>query len=119
MQYVYVTPASISDIKFVCPRSKKQCREESDQGVQLVQPHKEVVPPSAAAVASLFEEINMAEKSLPYSRSLSHMLRNLFLNELFLHYHALPMMELYNPATLHMDYLSLLKACESVLRPSQ
>ena len=24
------------------------------------------------------------------------------------------MMELYNPATLHMDYLSLLKTCESV-----
>ena len=29
--------------------------------MQLVQPHKEVVPASAAAVASFLEKINMAE----------------------------------------------------------
>ena len=63
------------------------CRKEGDPSMQLIQPHKEVVPPSAAAVANFFEEINMAGKNHHF-KDYSAMLRKLFLNKLVLHYHC-------------------------------
>ena len=51
----------ISDIQFVSLGSKKRCGEEGDPDVQLTEPHKDVTPPSAAAVTRFLEEINTAK----------------------------------------------------------
>lgn len=80
--------------------------------------HKEIIPPSPAAVDAFFQEVSMAEKKTailkiipPYAQELIPKLCSSTL--------PLPMMELYNPQALHMGYLTLLEACESAFHAIQ
>ena len=80
--------------------------------MQIAEPHNAIVPPSAAAVRSLFQEINSAQKK-PAILKITQPYAQEFVPKQVSCALPLPMMELYNPETLHMDYLSLLRACEA------
>ena len=71
-----------------------------------------ILPPSPEALVTFLEELNKA-KQKPAIFKISQPYAQEFIPKCVGSTLPLPMMELYNPEALHMDYLSLLTACES------
>jgi len=98
----------------VCPRNKKKCVRENDPEVH-VRTHKEIIPPSPAAIDIFFRKVNMAKKK-PAILKITQPYAQGFIPKLCSSTLPRPMMELYDPEALHMGYLSLLEACESAFQ---
>ncbi len=109
-----VAPACVSDIKFVQPSNKKICL---DPGISVPAPTSQnkksiIKPPTAEELDGFFSKISKAEKKpailkivKPYAEQFIPRLNHTSLPS--------PMMDLYNPELLHVDYLSLLNECEA------
>ncbi len=110
-----VTPACVSDIKFVQPCNKKICLDPGISAPAPTSNHKRSVikSPSSEELDGFFSKISKAEKKPailkivgPYAEEFIPRLNSASLPS--------PMMDLYNPELLHSDYLSLLNECEAI-----
>ena len=90
------------------PKNKKWDVEEGDLQTQA---SKKIMPASQATMTTFYQEIIMAEKK-PTMLKIIHPYAQEFIPKLCSSTLPLPMLELYNPEALHMNYLSLLEACE-------
>ena len=81
--------------------------------LSTVQPRRKVTPPlSSEELTTFFEEISET-KQKPAILKIIEPYSQQFIPKSASSILPLPMMELYNPEALHMDYLTLLKTCET------
>jgi len=109
-----VTPAPIRDITFARPNKRKptndgQCSSESGDVVRT--PKKKVLPPSDEALGDLFEGWTDATNK-PMLFKILRPYHQEFIPKLSSQEFPQPITDLYNPATLSMNYIELLKECK-------